>query len=109
MELIAQFLNCEKHCRITPWTLEFRLCGKVGYEICTRIGREVRAPVITIDGENVRQQILSWLVLPVPNDNNYGHYLSTYEAKKKIEKNKMSFSNLKKSFPVENMAIKKEK
>ena len=76
MKLIAQFLNCEKHCRITPWSLEYRLCGKVGCEICIGIGRGVRAPDITIGGKNVRQEILSWLVLPVLNED-HTHYLST--------------------------------
>ena len=74
------------------------MCGEVGCKICIGIGREVRAPDITIDGENVRQQILSWLVLPVPNEDD-SHYLSTNEAKKKIEKQKMSFSDLKKFIP----------
>jgi len=48
MELIEQFLNYEKHFQITPWTLEYRLCGELGCEICNGLGREVRGPDITI-------------------------------------------------------------
>ena len=109
MELIEQFLNCEKHCQIPPWTLEYRLCGELGCEICNGIVREVRAPDITIGQKNVRQEILSWLVLPVPNDNDDGHYLSAYEAKKQIEKQKMSFSDLKTFIPSGQKSSEEEK
>lgn len=51
---IAEFFNSPYHCRVTPYTLEFRLCGKSNCELCKKVGRGLRAPDVFVGDMNIR-------------------------------------------------------
>ena len=61
----SNFISSADHCRITEYTLEFRLCGKQGCIVCAKIGFGVRMPEISIKGKNILGELLRWFDLPV--------------------------------------------
>ena len=36
MPIIASFINCPKHCRMMEYSVEFRLCGITGCDLCKK-------------------------------------------------------------------------
>ena len=75
------------------------MCGKDGCQMCTSIGRDVRTPETDIDGQNLQEELLSWLPLPIPNPSDKDHYLPANVTKKHIERKSLSFKDLKKFIP----------
>ena len=75
------------------------MCGKDGCQMCTSIGRDVRTPETDIDGQNLQEELLSWLPLPIPNPSDKDHYLTANDTKKYIEKKSLSFKDLKRFIP----------
>jgi len=99
MKMIEGLLQSEDHCRITDFTFELRLCGKNGCDLCLSIGRNVRTPEVNINGKNLREEILDWMVLPVLDPDDSNHYLSTEVARKLIKSKPITFTELKEMIP----------
>jgi hypothetical protein len=83
---IKAFLESPDHCRITPFTLEYRICGKTGCTICAKIGRGVRTPDVEVGDYNLGTEVLRYMDLPVPNPINLIHYLSPLAARASNDK-----------------------
>ena len=96
---IEEFIKSPDHCRRTEYTVEFRLCGKPNCDICKKVGRSVRTPNVTVNGHNLRNEMLRFTTLPVPNEDDPDHYLPSAEARKHIEDNNLSAEDLKKHLP----------
>ena len=96
---IEEFIKSPDHCRRTEYTVEFRLCGKPNCDICKKVGRSVRTPNVTVNGQNLRNEMLRFTTLPVPNEDDPDHYLPSAEARKHIEDNNLSAEDLKKHLP----------
>ena len=101
MKNIERFLNCRNHCRITSFSFELRLCGKVGCVICGNI-RQVRCPNVVVHGKNLRDEVLCWADLPVPNPSDPNHFLSPAQTREYIDLEGISFDILKKHLPLAN-------
>jgi hypothetical protein len=86
---IKAFLGSPDHCRITPFTLEYRICGKTGCTICAKIGRGVRAPDVEVGDYNLRTEVIRYMDLPVPNPVNLIHYLSPLAARASNDNNSL--------------------
>ena len=42
MKIIDQILRCPKHTKISDYSLEFKLCGKIGCDLCPRMPRVLK-------------------------------------------------------------------
>ena len=98
MSKIEDFFTSSKHCRMTEYTLEFRLCQKNDCSICVRIRRTVRSPSIEVDGYNFQNEILFWMNLPIIEQNNNNHFMSPKLGKKYIDSKNPSIEDLLKAF-----------
>jgi hypothetical protein len=95
---IKAFLESPDHCRITSFTLEYRIYGKTGCTICTKIGRSVRIPDVEVDDFNLPTEVLRYMDLPVPNPANLDHsYLSPLTVR--ASNDKKSLDSLLKFLP----------
>ena len=74
MPEIKRLLESPDHCCITPFTFELRLCGKTGCAICASIGRP-KTPNVVVQGTNLRDEMLRWIDLPVPDPSDKEHFL----------------------------------
>ena len=99
MPLIQQFLSCPQHCHRTDYSLEFRLCGVENCFLCKRLGRSVRAPNVVVDGTNLREEILRFNSLPIPDPLDADHFLMPAKARDHIESEKLSFDDMKEFIP----------
>lgn len=86
MPHIKAFLESPEHCRLSSFTLEFRLCGKNGCDICAKIGRSVRTPDVQVGDYNLQEEVLRWMEMPVPNPSDPNHYLSAKDAREVNDK-----------------------
>ena len=93
---IAEFMNSKEHCRVTDYSLEFRLCGITGCHICKKVGRSVRKPDVDINGLNLRAEVLRFMTLPIPNKDDSEHYLPAALAREHTETNNLTLDDLKK-------------
>lgn len=99
MSKIESILNCPKHCRCTPFTFELRLCGIENCALCRDIGRTPRTPNATVNGYNLRDEVLRFLDLPIKNPADKDHYLSPESCRKYIDERKLSFDDIKQFIP----------
>ena len=99
MPLIAEFFANVGHCRVTEYSVEFRLCGVNNCNLCTRVGRSVRTPNIEVNGRNLRQEALRFMTLPVENVDDKEHYLPPAEAREYAERNNLSLDDLLRFIP----------
>lgn len=99
MPLIEAFFGCPVHCRMTEFTVEYRVCDIANCVLCKRIGRSVRTPDIEVNGFNLRKEVLRFLTLPIPNKDNPDQFLSSSNARKYAETNKLSADDLCKIIP----------
>ncbi|KAL7528721.1 hypothetical protein ACHAWF_008133 [Thalassiosira exigua] len=99
MPVISKLLNDSNHCRRTPYSLEFRLCGEEGCELCKKIGRSPRTPNVEVNGRNIRDEVLRFNTLPVENKDDMDHFLSPADARKHIEDEKLTAEDLIKIIP----------
>ena len=98
MPEIKRLLESPDHCRITPFTFELRLCGKTGCVICALIGRTPKIPNAVVQGKNLRDEMLRWIDLPVPDPSDKEHFLPPQQARKAISKG-LTFDKLKDFIP----------
>ena len=63
--------------------------------MCSSIGRDICTPDTDIDGQNLQEELLSWLPLPIPNPSDKDHYLPANATKNYIETKSLSFKGLK--------------
>ena len=99
MKNIAEFMNSPEHCRISEYTLEYRLCGVAGCVICANIGREPRTPSINVDGYNLREEVLDWMEFPTVNPADNDHYLGPQATRAYLKANNVPFEKLKGGLP----------
>ena len=99
MKNIAEFMNIPEHCRISEYTLEYRLCGVAGGVICANIGREPRTPSINVDGYNLREEFLDWMEFPTVNPADNEHYLGPQATRAYLKANNVPFEKLKGGLP----------
>ena len=99
MPIIARFLSCPNHCRTTEFTFELRMCGVTGCDLCARFKRTIRTPNVVVNGRNLRQEVIRWLDLPLPDPSNKDHFLSPVDARNYIDTNAVTFETLKKCMP----------
>ena len=97
MTFIKEFFESPDHCRMSPYSIEFRLCGKDRCPLCINVGRSVRTPAT--DGGKLRVEILRWLNRPVPNPVDKDHYLHPQAGRDYIDRNNLSFEQLEKYRP----------
>ena len=96
---IAEFLNDPDHTRMTPYSLEFRLCGKDNCRLCEKVGRSVRTPDVEVNGRNLREEVLRFNTLPVENENDDEHFLPPPDAREHIDTNNLTVEDLTKIIP----------
>ena len=73
---ITNLISSAENFHITKYTLEYRLCGKQGCIVCTKIVRGVRTPDISIKGKNIQGKLIRWMDLPVIDHINKVNLLS---------------------------------
>ena len=99
MPQIAAFVNCSKHCRITEFTVEFRLCDKSDCDLCKCVGRKVRTPDVDVGGTNLRKELMCFMTLPIRNPDDTSHYLPPQDARRYIEQNNVTADESRKMIP----------
>jgi hypothetical protein len=99
MPQIAQFLSCPQHCRRTDFSLEFRLCGNVDCFLCKKVGRSVQTPNVEVNGINLRDDVLRFNPLPIPDPSNPDHFMTPAAAREHIESNKLTLEDMKQFIP----------
>ena len=99
----SNFISSADHCRITEYTLEFRLCGKQGCIVCAKIGFGVRMPEISIKGKNILGKLLRWMDLPVIYPLDKAHFLSIDNTRAYIDTKSLSLEE-----PMSNLPAVKE-
>ena len=52
-------LRCPKHTKISDYSLEFKLCGEIGRDLCPRMLR-----ILQMHDEKLTKEVLSFLPLP---------------------------------------------
>ena len=70
-----------------------------GCNICELIGRSPRTPNVVVDGRNLREEVLRFETLPVPNKDEPEHYLPPAAARAHIDSNKMTADDLRALIP----------
>ena len=75
------------------------MCDKYGCILCSKIKRNVHTPDVLVDGYNLRDEVLRWTDLPVPNRSDPDHFYSAPEARRYIDDNNVSFEKLKSFIP----------
>jgi len=75
------------------------MCDEQGCKICARIKRKIRTPDVEVDGYNLREEVLRWQDLPVPNPFDNDHYLPANEARVYIDTKGVSLEALKQFIP----------
>ncbi len=99
MPIISEFFDSPDHCRVTEFTLEFRLCGKNGCHLCQLVGRSIRTPDVDIGKMNLREEVLRFIDLTIPNPTDRDHYLSPKETRRHINKQSPSQEMLRSFIP----------
>ena len=59
MKRIDRMLRCQKHTKISDYSLEFKLCGEIGCNLCPRIMR-----VLQMNDEDITKEVLIFCPLP---------------------------------------------
>ena len=81
---LSEFLSDVNHCRMSEYTLEFRLCRKANCNMCEKMGRKVRTPVTFVNGYNLRDEMLRWQDLATVNDADSEHFCHQERQKTKL-------------------------
>ena len=81
------------------YSVEFRLCGVAGCDLCKKVGMYVRTPYVIVDGVNIRKQALRFMTLTMEDEDDKNYYLAPSEASMKIESENLSLENLKSYLP----------
>ena len=59
MKRIDRILRCQKHTKISDYSLEFKLCGEIGCNLCPIIMR-----VLQMNDEEITKEVLIFCPLP---------------------------------------------
>ena len=59
MKRFHDFLCCPKHCKVSDYMLEYKLCGEPGCELCPRKPR-----VLQMNNEELTREVLNFVPLP---------------------------------------------
>ena len=81
------------------YSVEFRLCGIAGCDLCKKVGRSVRTPDVVVDGVSLCKEALRFMTVPVEDEDDKNHYLAPSEARMKIESENLSLEKLKRYLP----------
>eukprot|EP00957_Ditylum_brightwellii_P105416 8036356-Ditylum_brightwellii.AAC.1 len=68
---------------------EYRSKSQLNCQSChlyLKIGRAIRTPDVTVQGINIRKEILQFTDMPVKNSNDPDHYFSPLECRKYMKK-----------------------
>lgn len=93
-----KFLKDKDHVRNTEYMIQFRICSKADCSWCReKIGRGILTPM-TNDGA-LRNEILGWINLPIPNPVDPEHYFSPEETRKYMIEQSPSLDDLEGFLP----------
>ena len=84
-----------------PFDFELRLCGKSDWDLCYRVGRNIRTTNAIIDGFYLRKEVLRWMDSTITNPTNSNNFLLPNDVKKHVDKHTYSFNQLITHFPAE--------
>ena len=99
MPAISNFISSADHFRITEYTLEYRICGKQRCIVCSKIGRGVRTPDISIKGKSIQDEKL-WLVGSTVIDHlDKAHFLSINNTRAYIDTKIPSLEEIMSNLP----------
>ena len=82
---ISNFVSSADHFHITEYTLEYCLCDNQGCIVCAKIGRGIRTPNISINGNNIRGKLLRWMNLPLIEPLSKSYFLSVNKTRAYID------------------------
>ena len=85
------------------------MCGKSYYDLCNRIGRNIRTPNAIVDGFNLRKEVLHWIDFPVTNPTDSNIFLLPIDMKNHVHQHECSFNQLITDFPAEKKDSKEMK
>ena len=89
---IKELLGCEWHFRKTEYTVEFRVRGQPGCNICLKLEKTARTPNVVVDSVNLQEEILcySYMTLPVPDKDDNEHFLPPARARLEAQRNNLT-------------------
>lgn len=99
MKNIKELFESPDHWQIMDFSFELQLCGKMKWGICQKIGRSVLTPNVSIRKYNLRQEMLWFTTMPVPNPLDPDHFLAPEANCAFIEQKKPSLDMLKSYIP----------
>ena len=67
MPSISEFWNCPKHCRLTDYSVEFKLCTDLSCKLCKKFGRLSCTPNVKVKNCDLCDKVLRFMTLSVPN------------------------------------------
>ena len=102
MPAISNFISSADHFRITEYTLEYRICGKQGCIVCSKIGCGVRTPDISINGKYIQGKQLWWVGLTVIDHIDKAHFLSINKTRAYIDTKILSLEEIMSNLPAVN-------
>ena len=70
------------------------MCGNISWVLCFRLERNIIAPNVKLDGYNLREEVLRWIDLRMPNSADPSHFLSPIEDREAIDNNNFSLEKL---------------
>ena len=106
MPRIEELLASPEHCRLSDYTLQYRLCGKEGCNIFVRIGCTLRTPYIDVGVYNLRKDVLRQLDFPVNNPMDNDHFLTPTEVKTCIGSKNTSLGDILEIIPDSRQNVK---
>ncbi len=104
--IIQEFFDSLDNCQMTEFSFELCLCGKDACTICQQIGRTVETPNVSVGKHNLREELLWFTTMPIPNPMDPKHFLSPQDNHEFVEKKKPSLEILKSYIPNTNINSK---